>query len=88
MYDTYLKLLAAHGIDRTISRAGNCYDNASIESFWSTVKSEADLDVIVSITRSAADLAIFDYIETFYNRVRRHTSLGSMSPMAFENQQN
>jgi len=86
--DNYLKLLAAYGIDRSMSRAGNCYDNAVIESFWSTLKSDADLDVIEPTTRSAADLAIFDYIETFYNRARRHTSLGSISPVAFENQHN
>lgn len=86
--DNYIKLLAAYGIDRSMSRAGNCYDNAFIESFWSTLKSDADLDVIVPITRSAAELAIFDYIETFYNRARRHTSLGSISPVAFENQHN
>ena len=86
--DEYLKLLAAYGIDRSMSRAGNCYDNAFIESFWSTLKSDADLDVVVPNTRAAADLAIFEYIETFYNRSRRHTSLGSISPVAFENQHN
>jgi len=84
--DDYLQLLAAYGIDRSMSRAGNCYDNAFIESFWSTLKSDTDLELIVPINRRAAELVIFDYIETFYNRARRHTSLGSISPVAFENQ--
>lgn len=86
--DQYVKLLEAYGIDRSMSRAGNCYDNAVMESFWSTLKSDTELDVFEPASRSAAELAVFDYIETFYNPTRRHTSIGSVSPVAFENQNN
>lgn len=81
----YVALLNAHGIQRSMSRAGNCYDNAAMESFWSTLKSDTELDVLEPASRHDAELAVFDYIETFYNRTRRHTSLGSVSPVAFEN---
>jgi transposase InsO family protein len=84
----YLKLLEHAGLDRSMSRAGNCYDNAAMESFWSTLKTETDWDRAMPTTRRAAELALFDYIETFYNPTRRHSSLGYLSPVAFENQQN
>jgi len=66
-----------------MSRAGNCYDNSKIESFWSSLNTESEMDIK---PRSKADarLAIFDYIETFYNPKRRHSSLGYLSPVAFE----
>ena len=64
--------------------AGNCYDNTKIESFWSTLKTETELDVVIPATRQEAELAVFDYIETFYNPKRRHSSLGQISPVAFE----
>ena len=83
----YVALLAAAGLERSMSRAGNCYDNAAMESFWSTFKSDTGLDEIVLATRRDAELAVFDYIETFYNPRRRHSSLGYLSPVAFENQQ-
>jgi putative transposase len=86
--DQYVQLLDAYGIDRSMSRAGNCYDNAVMESFWSTLKSDTGLDIFEPASRSAAELAVFDYIETFYNPTRRHTSIGSVSPVAFENQNN
>jgi putative transposase len=86
--DQYVKLLQAYGIDRSMSRAGNCYDNAVMESFWSTLKSDTELDLFEPSSRSEAELAVFDYIETFYNSTRRHTSLGSVSPVAFENHKN
>lgn len=86
--DQYVRLLQAYGIERSMSRAGNCYDNAVIESFWSTLKSDTQLDTVEPDTRSEAELAVFDYIETFYNPTRRHTSLGSVSPVAFENHNN
>jgi putative transposase len=69
---------------RSMSRAGNCYDNAKIESFWSTLKAEGEFDVAPPRTRKEAELAVFDYIETFYNPRRRHSSLGQISPVAFE----
>jgi putative transposase len=74
------------GIARSMSRAGNCYDNAMMESFWSTLKTESELDSIIPATRHDAELAVFDYIETFYNPKRRHSSLGYLSPVAFEKQ--
>jgi putative transposase len=75
------------GIARSMSRAGNCYDNAMMESFWSTLKTESELDSTIPATRHEAELAVFDYIETFYNPKRRHSSLGYLSPVAFEKQQ-
>ena len=64
-----------------MSRRGNCYDNAVMESFFSTVKSElADrFD-----TNGHAKMELFDYIEVFYNQRRRHSTLGQISPAAFE----
>jgi putative transposase len=82
----YKEALAAAGLIASMSRAGNCYDNAFIESFWSTCKTDTGLDRTVLPTRQDAELAIFDYIETFYNPTRRHSSLGYLSPVAFENQ--
>ena len=70
-----------------MSRKGNCYDNASMESFWSTLKLELvyrrDFD-----TRAQARMQIFDYIETFYNRQRSHSALDFLSPVDFELQNN
>ncbi len=57
-----------------------------MESFWSKQKNEADLNTAVPPDRRHAELAVFDYIETFYNQARRHSSLGYLSPVAFENQ--
>jgi transposase InsO family protein len=82
--DHYVKILEAYGITRSMSRVANCYDNAFIESFWSTLKSDTGLDTRVAPSRAAAELAVFDYIETFYNPTRRHSSLGYISPVAFE----
>lgn len=84
----YVQLLDAYAIQRSMSRAGNCYDNATMESFWSTLKSDTQIDVIEPASRSAAELAVFDYIETFYNRTRRHSSLGGVSPVTFEQRNN
>jgi putative transposase len=83
----YLKALEAAGIERSMSRAGNCYDNAAMESFWSSLKSDTGLDATIPAGRHHAELAVFDYIETFYNQRRRHSSLGQISPVAFENKQ-
>jgi putative transposase len=83
--DNYIKILEAHGIDRSMSRVGNCYDNAFIESFWSTLKTDTGFDTRTAPSRPEAELAVFDYIETFYNPTRRHSSLGHLSPVAFEN---
>jgi putative transposase len=83
----YIKALETAGIDRSMSRAGNCYDNAAMESFWSTLKSDTGLDVSIPASRRHAELAVFDYIETFYNPTRRHSSIGQISPVAFEKKQ-
>jgi len=83
----YRRLLAQHGLVASMSRQGNCYDNAFIESFWSSLKYE-----VVYHQRFAsfaeARTAIFHYIETFYNRARLHSSLAYRSPIQFESQLN
>jgi putative transposase len=78
----YQKLLAKEHIQVSMSRSGNCYDNALMESFFATLKAEW-LDHRYA-TRAEARSAIFDYIERWYNRRRRHSSLGYLSPVAFE----
>jgi transposase InsO family protein len=80
----YLQLLHAAGLRPSMSRAGSCYDNALIESLWSTFKTETGLINETAPTRARAHLISFDYFETFYNPVRRHSSLGFISPVAFE----
>jgi transposase InsO family protein len=82
----YAAELAAAGLVCSMSRRGNCYDNAAMESFWSTLKTETGLDAVEPISRRAAEGIVFDYIETFYNPTRRHSSLGYLSPVAFEKQ--
>lgn len=79
----YRELLARHGALPSMSRKGNCYDNAFIESFWSSLKYELIYHHRFP-TRAEARTAIFDYIETFYNRTRLHSSLAYLSPIAFE----
>lgn len=69
----------------SMSRKANCYDNAAMESFWSTLKHELIYRHHFQ-TRAEARLAIFDFIEVFYNRQRLHSSLGYRSPIDFENQ--
>ncbi len=77
--------LADLAIDQSMSRRANCYDNATAESFWATLKTEC-FNNRLPPSRAEAKSMIFDYIETFYNPVRRHSSLGFLSPVAFENQ--
>lgn len=62
-----------------------CYDNAFIESFWSTLQSDTGLDTSTALSRAAAELAVFAYIETVYNPTRHHRSLGRLLLVAFEN---
>ena len=78
-------VLTAHRLTASMSRKGNCYDNAHIESFWSSLKYETVYRHHYA-TRAAARAALFDYIEAFYNRTRLHSSLGYVSPVTFENQ--
>lgn len=79
----YRRLLAAHRIECSMSRSGNCYDNAVTESFFGTLKTELVHDARYA-THEQARQSIFEYIEVFYNRRRRHSSLGYLSPEAFE----
>ncbi len=83
----YRQLLAQHGLVASMSRQGNCYDNAFIESFWSSLKYEVVYHQRFA-TFAEARRAIFHYIETFYNRTRLHSSLAYRSPIAFESQPN
>jgi transposase InsO family protein len=79
----YQELLDLRGITCSMSRRGNCWDNAVVESFFSTLKLEL-VYLCVFKTRVEARAAIFEYIEVFYNRLRRHSSLDYVSPEAFE----
>jgi putative transposase len=83
----YRQTLTAHGLTASMSRKGNCYDNAYIESFWSSLKYEVVYHRRFA-TRAEARTAIFDYIESFYNRARLHSSLGYVSPVMFESKLN
>ena len=76
-------LLQEHQALGSMSAKGNCYDNAAMESFWATLKTELSITKPFA-TKLEARLAIFDYIETFYNRVRIHSSLNNRSPLDFE----
>jgi transposase InsO family protein len=81
----YLARLAASGIVVSMSRSGDCYDNAAMERFFSTLKGEC-VDRHQFQSRQEARLTIFEYIECFYNRERRHSTLQYLSPVAFEQQ--
>ena len=85
--DDYVTALAQHQIERSMSRRGNCYDNAFAESFFSSFKTETGIDELLPATRREAELITFDYIESFYNSTRRHSSLDYLSPVAFETKQ-
>jgi transposase InsO family protein len=79
----YQQLLAQHGILSSMSRSGNCWDNAVAESFFATLKLELVYQTRWS-TRAEARSAVFEYIELFYNRQRRHSALGYLCPSQFE----
>lgn len=83
----YRTLLSSCGIQASMSRAGCCYDNAMMESFFATLKREL-IHRRSFKNREEAESAVFEYIEAFYNRKRRHSSLGYLSPEAFEAQIN
>jgi transposase InsO family protein len=80
--DEFRAVLAAHGMRQSMSGKGECWDNAVVESFFGTMKSE--LGDPIWETRAAARAAVFDYIEIWYNRKRRHSTLGYLSPEMFE----
>ena len=79
----FVLLLEAHGFVQSMSRKGNPYDNAVAENFFSCLKCEC-VYLNHFATRNAAKLAIFSYIETFYNRIRPHSGIGWVAPMTFE----
>ena len=81
--DAYRTMLQAHGIGCSMSRTGNCYDNAVVESFFGTLKTELTHHEDYP-TRDQAMQSIFEYIEVFYNRQRKHSSLGYVAPAQFE----
>jgi len=79
----YQALLTKHQMQVSMSRTGNCYDNAPMESFFATLKTEL-VHHRHYATRAEAKVDIFEFIELFYNRSRRHSYLGYQSPVAFE----
>lgn len=79
----YLAVLKAHGLQRSMSRKGDCWDNAVAESFFGTLKQELLFRRQVE-PRLAVQTAIFEYLETYYNPKRRHSTLGFLSPIDFE----
>ena len=81
----YQALLAEHGMRCSMSRKGDCWDNAVVESFFATLKAEL-VDDAQWGTREEARAALFEYLEIWYNRQRRHSSLGYLSPVQFEHQ--
>ncbi len=81
--DDFRDELKKHKIQCSMSARGNCYDNAIVESFFGLLKRER-VNRTRYLTRDEASADIFDYIERFYNRKRRHGYLGNISPAAFE----
>lgn len=79
----YQGLLQKHNILSSMSRKGNCYDNAYMESFFATLKKELVHGEKYQ-TREEASLSIFEYVEVFYNRIRKHSALGYKSPLQYE----
>lgn len=79
----YQGRLLAVGVRCSMSRPGNCWDNAVVESFFATLKTEL-LPATPYVSRRAAQADIFEYLEAFYNRARRHSTLGYLSPVEFE----
>jgi putative transposase len=83
----YRRRLAEEGITCSMSRRGNCWDNAPMESFFASLKKER-VHPEDYATRAEAKASIFEYIEAFYNRVRRHSSLGYVAPAEYERAHN
>lgn len=79
---SYQRAVVALGMTPSMSRKGNCYDNAPVESFWGTLKEELIYHRRFR-TRVEAQAAIQEYIEVFYNRMRRHSALGNLAPAIF-----
>jgi transposase InsO family protein len=83
----YRRQLQQHGLTASMSRKGNCYDNAAMEAFWSTLKREA-LEQSDQWTKDRVRRELFEYIEAVYNRSRFHSALDYQSPVDFEQQNN
>ena len=81
--EQFQRLMADHGVTCSMSRSGNCWDNAAMESFFSSLKTERTARKTYR-TRDQAKADVFDYIERFYNPKRRHSTIGYLSPMEFE----
>jgi len=81
--ESYLAVLQQHGLLISMSRTANCYDNAVTESFFHSFKGEC-IDRESFQSRAQARHCTFEYIETFYNRIRRHSTLPYMSPIIYE----
>src|SRR6266478_1117813 len=79
----YLDLMRKHGIRQSMSRKGNCWDNAPMESFFHSLKTELVMHCDYK-TRDQARASLFDYMEVFYNRQRRHSTINYVAPLAFE----
>jgi putative transposase len=83
--EPFQRLLADHGVTCSMSRAGNVWDNAAMERFFSSLKTERTASKTYRM-RDQAKADVFDDIERFYNPRRRHSTLGYLSPMEFERQ--
>ena len=81
--EQFQRLMADHGVTCSMSRSGNVWDNAAMESFFSSLKTERTARKVYR-TRDEARADVFDYIERFYNPKRRHSTIGYLSPMEFE----
>ena len=81
--DGFRRLLSENGFRQSMSRRGNCYDNAITESFFHTLKTEL-VKTTKYKTRQEARTSLFEYIEMFYNRKRLHSSIGYRSPVEYE----
>lgn len=81
--EQFQRLMADNGVTCSMSRSGNVWDNAAMESFFSSLKTER-IGKKVYRTRGQAKADVFDYIECFYNPTRRHSTLGYLSPIDFE----
>src|SRR5947207_1441528 len=83
--EQFQRLMIDHGVVCSMSRSGNVWDNATMESFFSSLKTERTARKVYR-TRDEAKADVFDYIERFYNPKRRHSTIGYLSPMEFERQ--
>ena len=83
--EQFQRLMADHGVICSMSRSGNVWDNAAMESFFSSLKTERTARKVYR-TSNEAKADVFDYIERFYNPKRRHSTIGYLSPMEFERQ--